>query len=143
MTSSSTTRDVEVGRAALRLWWRLGYEVLWPEHAGSGRAQLSKGLLKEARRLAVRNIEVFADRVGEHAPLVGLEPSAILGFRDEYPKLFRGDMAARSQVLGQWAMTFDEWLFREYTEGRVGTGDFGDGGREIVLHVHCHREGPG
>ena len=136
-------QDVEVGRAALRLWWKLGYEVLWPEHVGSGRAQLSKGLLKEARRLAARNIEVFADWVGEHAPVVGLEPSAILGFRDEYPKLFRGKLAARSQVLGQWAMTFDEWLFREYTEGRVGTADFGDGQREIVLHVHCHEKALG
>ena len=136
-------QDVEVGKAALQLWWKLGYEVLWPEHAGSGRAQLSKGLLREARRLAARNIEVFAGQVGEDAPLVGLEPSAVLGFRDEYPKLFRGNMAARAQVLGQWAMTFDEWLFREYTEGRVGTDDFGEAAREIVLHVHCHEKALG
>ncbi|CAH0999186.1 hypothetical protein LEM8419_00483 [Neolewinella maritima] len=136
-------QDVEVGRAALRLWWKLGYDVHWPEHAGSGRAQLSKGLLKEARRLAARNVEVFADRVGEQAPLVGLEPSAILGFRDEYPKLFRGDLAARAQVLSGHCFTFDEWLFREFTAGRVGPDDFGHVQQEVVLHVHCHEKALG
>ncbi len=136
-------QDVEVGKAALRLWWRLGYDVHWPEHAGSGRAQLSKGLLKEARRLAARNIETFRDRAGEEAPLVGLEPSAILGFRDEYPKLFRGDFQAGAQVLGRYAFTFDEWVFREYTRGNLAPEDFGGAQRELVLHVHCHEKALG
>ena len=136
-------QDVEVGKAALRLWWKLGYAVEWPEHAGSGRAQLSKGLLKEARRLAARNIGTFRDRVGEDAPLVGLEPSAILGFRDEYPKLFRGEFQAGARVLGQYAFTFDEWLFREFTLGRITPEDFGEQPRELVLHVHCHEKALG
>ncbi len=136
-------QDVSVGRAALRLWWKLGYGVEWLQHAGSGRAELSKGLLRRARKQAARNIEVFADRVGEDAPLVGLEPSAILGFRDEYPRLFRGDFRARAQVLAKYAMTFDEWLFAEFTAGRVGTEDFGTKRQEIVLHVHCHERALG
>ena len=136
-------QDVEVGKAALRLWWKLGYTVEWPEHAGSGRAQLSKGLLKEARRLAAKNIEIFRDRVGEEAPLVGLEPSAILGFRDEYPRLFRGKYAAGAQEVANHCYTFDEWLFREFTAGRVGPDDFGEQPRDIVLHVHCHEKALG
>ncbi len=136
-------QDVEVGKAALRLWWKLGYAVEWPEHAGSGRAQLSKGLLREARRLAARNIAAFRDRVGEDVPLVGLEPSAVLGFRDEYPKLFRGDFQARARVLGKYAFTFDEWLFREFTRGHLTSEDFGEARRELVLHVHCHEKALG
>ena len=131
-------QDTAVGKAALRLWWKLGYDVVWPRHAGSGRAQLSKGLLRQARKLAASNVGLFRDRVGEHAPLVGLEPSAILGFRDEYPRLFRGDFRARAQVLGRYAVTFDEWLFAEFTAGRIGPDDFGTAAKEIVLHVHCH-----
>jgi Fe-S oxidoreductase len=136
-------QDVEVGKAALHLCWKLGYTVEWLHHTGSGRAQMSKGLLKEARKLAARNIELFRERVGEEVPLVGLEPSAILGFRDEYPKLFRGEFAAGAQELSKHCYTFDEWLFREFTAGRVGPGDFGDEGREIVLHVHCHEKALG
>lgn len=136
-------QDTAVGTAALRLWWKLGYEVEWLHHAGSGRAQLSKGLLKEARKLAAKNIELFKDRVGEYAPLVGLEPSAILGFRDENPRLLRGDQAEAGRKLGTHAMTFDEWLFAEFTAGRVGPDDFTEEKREIVLHVHCHEKALG
>ena len=136
-------QDVEVGKAALQLWWKLGYTVVWLDHPGSGRAQLSKGLLREARTLAAKNIDLFKDLVGEDTPLVGLEPSAILGFRDEFPKLFRGAYAAGARVLSNHCYTFDEWLFREYTAGRVGAGDFGTAGREIVLHVHCHEKALG
>jgi Fe-S oxidoreductase len=136
-------QDVAVGKAALRLWWKLGYEVDWPDHAGSGRAQLSRGLLKEARRLAARNVLLFGERVGEAAPLVGLEPSAILGFRDEYPKLFRSELQARAQVLGEYAFTFDEWLYREMTLGRITADDFTEERRDIFLHVHCHEKALG
>ncbi|MBB4079424.1 FAD/FMN-containing dehydrogenase/Fe-S oxidoreductase [Lewinella aquimaris] len=136
-------QDVDVGKAALRLWWKLGYRVEWLRHAGSGRAQLSKGLLREARTLAAKNVECFAGRVGEGAPLVGIEPSAILGFRDEYPKLFRGAMQARAQELATYAMTFDEWLFAEYTAGRITPDDFGEEQCDIVLHVHCHEKALG
>jgi FAD/FMN-containing dehydrogenase/Fe-S oxidoreductase len=136
-------QDVEVGKAALRFWWKLGYQVDWPEHAGSGRAQLSKGLLKEARRLAARNLAVLQDRVGEDTPLVGLEPSAILGFRDEYPKLFRGELQTAARVLGEYSFTFDEWLYREMTLGRITADDFTDARRDLLLHVHCHEKALG
>ncbi len=136
-------QDTEVGKAALRLWWRLGYNVLWPGHQGSGRAELSKGLLRQARRRAVNNVQCFRSRVGEEAPLVGLEPSAILGFRDEYPKLLRGELQEAARVLATHTFTFDEWLNREVALGRLGTGDFGDRPYNILLHVHCHEKALG
>ena len=54
----------------------------------TGRAQISKGLLRDARRLAIRNVRLLKDVVNSEAPLVGIEPSAILGFRDEAPIWF-------------------------------------------------------
>ncbi len=136
-------QDVAVGQAALRLWWKLGYDVEWPDHSGSGRAQLSKGLLDEARELASANVATFRDRVGEEAPLVGLEPSAILGFRDEYPKLLRDEAQQAAIVLGTHSFTFDEWLYREVALGRLGADDFGDHRLDLVLHVHCHEKALG
>ncbi|WP_116125231.1 FAD-binding and (Fe-S)-binding domain-containing protein [Lewinella sp. IMCC34183] len=136
-------QDVAVGEAALRLWWKLGYDVEWPEHGSSGRAHLSKGLLNEARAFARQNVAAFRDRVGEEAPLVGLEPSAILGFRDEYPLLLRDEEEEAAVALGTHCFTFDEWLYREHALGRIGAADFGDARRELVVHVHCHEKALG
>ncbi|MGB3800246.1 MAG: FAD-linked oxidase C-terminal domain-containing protein [Lewinella sp.] len=136
-------QDVEVGKAALRLWWKLGYQVHWLRHQSSGRAELSKGLLETARRRANNNVQCFRQRVGEEAPLVGLEPSAILGFRDEYPKLLRGELQEAAHVLATHCFTFDEWLYREVALGRLAAEDFGNEPKEILLHVHCHEKALG
>ncbi|MDX1667030.1 MAG: FAD-linked oxidase C-terminal domain-containing protein, partial [Saprospiraceae bacterium] len=78
--------DVETGIKAIRLLKTLGYEVEVCEHPHSGRAHISKGMLEKARVLAEKNIEIFRDKAGPDSPLVGVEPSAVLGFRDEYPR---------------------------------------------------------
>ncbi|HRD82501.1 MAG TPA: FAD-linked oxidase C-terminal domain-containing protein, partial [Saprospiraceae bacterium] len=79
--------DTHVGIQAVELLTRLGYRVEMPPHPDSGRAHFSKGLLIPARRLACENVRIFRELVGPETPLLGIEPSAILGFRDEYPKL--------------------------------------------------------
>src|ERR1700719_314270 len=79
--------DVEAGIKAVRLLNRLGYEIVIPNHVDSGRAQISTGLLRDAQRLAIRNVELLKNLVTSDTPLIGIEPSAILGFRDEVPDL--------------------------------------------------------
>ena len=79
--------DVEAGIKAVRLLNRLGYEIIIPKHVDSGRAQISKGLLRDAQRLAIRNVELLKDVITDDTPMIGIEPSAILGFRDEVPDL--------------------------------------------------------
>jgi len=76
--------DVPMGIKAVQLLNRLGYEVVIPEHVESGRAHFSKGLVRQAQQLAIRNVELLKDVVTTQTPLIGLEPSCILGFRDEY-----------------------------------------------------------
>jgi len=136
-------QDVAVGQATVRLLEKLGYEVRWPEHAASGRAHLSKGLLEGARSRAAENVDVFSGLVSDVVPLVGIEPSAILGFRDEYPKLLRGEAADRATALAAKTFTLDEFLHRELTAGRLGAENFGDGPADILLHVHCHEKALG
>ncbi len=136
-------QDPHTGVAAVVLLRKLGYQVLWPEHAASGRAHLSKGLLPAARERAVENIKVFSPLVSADHPLVGLEPSAVLSFRDEYPKLLRGAAADQAKSLADHVFTLDEFLFREMEAGRIGPDDFGPAALHIVLHVHCHEKALG
>jgi Fe-S oxidoreductase len=79
--------DTGGGIRAVQLLNRLGYEVVVPKHIGSGRAQFSKGLVRAAQKFALRNAELLKEIVTGNAPLLGIEPSAILRFRDEYPDL--------------------------------------------------------
>ena len=76
--------DVEIGIKAILLLERLGYDVIIPDHEESGRTWLSKGLLRKAKTIANENITLLAPLISEETPLIGLEPSAILSFRDEY-----------------------------------------------------------
>ncbi|MEL7161444.1 MAG: FAD-binding oxidoreductase, partial [Bacteroidota bacterium] len=136
-------QDPHTGVAAVQLLRRLGYHVHWPPHGTSGRAQLSKGLLTAARKRAARNVKLFHPLVTNARPLVGLEPSAILGFRDEYPKLLRGATAKRAHELARHTYTFDEFLHREFLAGRITPEDFGPVRQNLVLHVHCHEKALG
>ena len=74
--------DVEVGKKAILLLETLGYEVRIPSHVESGRTYLSKGLVREAQKIANRNVRLLSKIVSAEHPLIGIEPSAILTFRD-------------------------------------------------------------
>mgnify|MGYP000008795863 CR=1 FL=1 len=132
--------DVEVGIAALRLLARLGYQVEMVEHPESGRAAISKGLLLRARALAEEQVRTFQHRVSEQTPLVGIEPSAILSFRDEYPRLVPPDMRPAAQQLGQHTLLLEEFLFREAQKGNLGPEQFTTEARHVWLHGHCHQK---
>ncbi len=132
--------DVPVGIATVQLLERLGYEVVIPKHVESGRASLSKGLLRRARGFAERNVAALHGVVSEDTPLVGIEPSAILTFRDEYPDLLRGEMQRKARDLGRHCLMLDEFLARELDAGRILASSFRKSGRIVHLHGHCQQK---
>ena len=134
------TLDMPLGMKAVELLEALGYEVVVPRHVDSGRAQLSKGLVREARDLATRNVELLTDIITDDAPLVGIEPSAILGFRDEYPDLVPEPLAAAAKRLASRTFLIDEFLAHEAAGGRITAASFTDQQRRIKLHGHCHQK---
>jgi FAD/FMN-containing dehydrogenase/Fe-S oxidoreductase len=134
------TLDAPIGIKAVELLEALGYEVVIPAHGPSGRAQFSKGLVREARELAARNVEWLSDVVTDDAPLVGIEPSAILGFRDEYPDLVPEPLAAATRRLAARTFLIDEFLAREAAQGRITADRFTARPRTIKLHGHCHQK---
>ncbi|WP_338872887.1 FAD-linked oxidase C-terminal domain-containing protein [Spirosoma sp. SC4-14] len=132
--------DVEVGQKAIQLFEQLGYTVIIPEHGESGRAALSKGMLKYAKKLAERNIHLLKDVVTTETPLVGLEPSAILTFRDEYPDLVDESLMADAKRLAENTLTFEEFIARESDAGRIKPEQFTTEKRLIKLHGHCQQK---
>lgn len=136
----TNTIDVPIGRQAISLLNHLGYRVIVPEHAESGRAHLSKGLVRDAREMARRNVALLASRVTPATPLIGLEPSAILGFRDEYPDLVDPSERAAARTLARSALLFEEFFMREVAAGHISAASFDGTLREIALQGHCHQK---
>ncbi|HEU5079085.1 MAG TPA: FAD-linked oxidase C-terminal domain-containing protein [Opitutaceae bacterium] len=132
--------DAEIGIAGVRLLNRLGYEVIIPHHVESGRAHLSKGLVRAARALAIRNVELLKDIVTRETPLIGIEPSAILGFRDEFPDLVPDKLVDAARALAGNALLFDEFIMREVDAGRITRDAFASKPLNIKLHGHCHQK---
>lgn len=132
--------DTGVGIKAVQLLNRLGYEVVIPAHVDSGRAQLSKGLVRAAQKLAIRNVELLAPIVTADAPLIGLEPSALLGFRDEFPDLVPPALVEAAGRLAKNALLFEEFIAREADRGKIRRESFTTAPRAIKLHGHCHQK---
>lgn len=132
--------DANVGIKTVQLLNRLGYEVIIPRHVDSGRAQISKGLLRDAANLATRNVELLKDVVTSQTPLVGIEPSAILGFRDEVPDLVPERLVEAAKALGANVLLIDEFISREADAGRIRRESFTQQPRQIKLHGHCHQK---
>ncbi|MCF0058292.1 FAD-binding and (Fe-S)-binding domain-containing protein [Dyadobacter sp. CY356] len=132
--------DVEIGIKAIMVLEKLGYEVIIPNHSTSGRPQLSKGLLKDAKKIAEENIRLLKDIISHDTPLIGIEPSAILTFRDEYPDLVREDMVEDAKKLALNALQFDEFVSREIELKHISKDSFSKEKRVIKLHGHCQQK---
>lgn len=133
-------QEAELGRMFANLLLRLGYRIIIPHHLESGRATISKGCLKLAKKIAYDNVAMMSVYVSENRPLVGIEPSTILTFRDEYPDLVPADWRKDAIDLGKNCLLYDEFLKREMDEGNISPDDFKDDEMEIWLHGHCHQK---
>jgi Fe-S oxidoreductase len=135
--------EAHIGITAVKLLDRLGYTVKWVSHAESGRSYLSKGLLDQAKALAEKNVTRFKSIIGPDTPLVGVEPSAILTFRDEYPDLLRGELKAAAQRIASSTFMVEEFLAKELDAGRIDPGLFKKDRKVIKLHGHCQQKALG
>jgi FAD/FMN-containing dehydrogenase/Fe-S oxidoreductase len=101
-----------------------------------GRTFLSVGLVDQARVEAERTLAALAPYLARDVPVIGLEPSCILGFRDEIPAMIKSDSAKRLATL---AVTFEEFLARESAGGRLKL-PLGPMPQRALLHGHCHQK---
>jgi Fe-S oxidoreductase len=136
----SIYNDTSLAMTTVQLLEALGYAVEIAPHGESGRAALSKGLLGRARDCAAHNVSVLHPLISKEHPLVGIEPSALLSFRDEYPSLLRGRLAEKARELSTHALLLDEFIVREHEAGRLPRSVFRETRRTIRLHGHCHQK---
>lgn len=132
-------QDAEVASAAAELLHGLGYR-LKVVYAPSARAYMSKAMLPAARRTALQALQKLEAAAHPELPVVGLEPSAVLGFRDDLQALFKGEDKKRMQALGARSFTLEEFLSAEVDGGRLGPEAFTDAYQEVHLHLHCHQK---
>ncbi|MEL6924451.1 MAG: FAD-binding oxidoreductase, partial [Bacteroidota bacterium] len=132
--------DTPIGSKAIELLTRLGYQVEMIEHEESGRAAMSKGLLDIAQQYARTNVAIFSNYITAETPLIGIEPSAILSFRDEYLRLVDADQLAAAKALSNNVFTIDEFLAAEIKAGRIEATHFTKVAKKIKLHGHCHQK---
>ena len=133
-------QDTTVGIKAILLIERLGYEVIIPEHTESGRAHISKGLLRKAKKIAHHNVDLLSEKVTDATPLIGVEPSAILTFRDEYPDLVDEGRLTAAKHLAKHSFLVDEFLAAEIRKGNISGAQFSDEKKLIKLHGHCQQK---
>jgi Fe-S oxidoreductase len=132
--------DTEIGIKAILLLEKLGYEVIMPEHDESGRTWLSKGLIRDAKKIINKNIATLHPLITEDKPLVGVEPSAILTFRDEYVDLADDDLFEIAKELSKKVFTVEEFIAREIDKGNITAQQFKTEKRSIKLHGHCQQK---
>ncbi|MGJ8746006.1 FAD-binding and (Fe-S)-binding domain-containing protein [Polaribacter sp.] len=130
--------DAEIGQDAVILLEKLGYEVKTVKHDESGRSHISKGFLKEAKAICNNNVAIFKDIITEKTPLVGIEPSAILGFRDEYIRL--ADDKSSAEKIAKNSFTLEEFLAKELEKGNIDTSLFTTSAKTLKIHGHCHQK---
>jgi Fe-S oxidoreductase len=135
--------DAHIGIKAVQLLLALGYDVVIPVHEESGRTWLSKGLVRKAKIIANKNIELLSAVVSDKSPLIGIEPSAILTFRDEYPDLARDENVVAAENLSRNSFYIDEFITKEIAAGNITQEVFTTNAKTIVLHGHCQQKAVG
>jgi len=132
--------DVETGIATVELLERLGYAVEIPVHGESGRTWLSKGFVRKAKEIINENLRLLSDQVSEETPLIGIEPSAILTFRDEALELCEPDTAGIAKRIAPHCLMLEEFIARESAAGRIRSEAFTREARTVHLHGHCFQK---
>ncbi len=132
--------DVGIGKKTIQLLNKLGYQVIIPKHKESGRTFLSKGLVRDAQKLAIENVKILKDIITAEMPLIGIEPSCILSFRDEYLKLMPKELIADAEKLAKNCLLVDEFLAKELDKGNIKKEQFTQAEKKIKLHGHCHQK---
>ncbi|MFG6685895.1 FAD-binding and (Fe-S)-binding domain-containing protein [Mariniflexile sp. HNIBRBA6329] len=130
--------DTPIGMDAIQLLTALNYDVKMVESAESGRAFISKGLLQQAKEVANKNVSIFKNLISNETPLIGIEPSAILTFKDEYLRL--ADDRTSAETIAKNTFLIEEFIQQEIKLGHITSEQFTSEAKTIKFHGHCHQK---
>jgi FAD/FMN-containing dehydrogenase/Fe-S oxidoreductase len=131
--------------AAARVLEATGHQVIAPIGGDGrplccGRTYLTAGMMDHARHEAKRTLAALRPHLEAGTPIVGLEPSCLFTFRDEYAALFPGDPLAAKLASATLA---DDYLAAAIAAGRVAppwAGKPGSDPGSALVHGHCHQK---
>ena len=134
--------DADIGIKTILLLKKLNYNVVIPKHIDSGRTYLSKGLVRKAKKTASKNIDLLNGYISKETPLIGIEPSTILTFRDEYLDFYNEDEEnfKISKNIADNTFMIDEFLANEMKLGNIKEDLFTLEAKNIKLHGHCQQK---
>lgn len=130
--------DAQIAFDTYDLLTALNYKVLFVNHEESGRTFISKGFLEQAKDVATKNVASFKGRISAETPLIGIEPSAILTFRDEYKRLV--DDKETTNEIAKHTYLIEEFLADEIQSGNITSDSFTQDSKSIKIHNHCHQK---
>ena len=120
---------------------QLGYTVIIAPIEESGRTHISKGLVRQATKIATKNVKALHSIINSDTPLIGIEPSCLLTLRDEYLSFNNEDFTEEAKRIAQHSFLFDEWITKTFRENNLNPADyFKDEEKEIIFHAHCHQK---
>jgi len=102
-----------------------------------GRTFLSVGRVDKAKVELKRLLAAVKPFIERNIPIVGLEPSCLLSFRDELPGLLPGK---NSDVLAATSLMFEEFIVGEIDAGRFKLKFKKASVSKALLHGHCHQK---
>jgi len=130
--------EPENARAARAVLEAAGYNVI--EDASSrplccGRTFLSAGLIGPAREELSRTVAALGPYAAKDVPIIGIEPSCLLTFRDELKAMLKGDLI---DAMASQSFLFEEFLTQ--AKGKLTLSLKDSGPRDAFLHGHCHQK---
>ena len=125
--------EPEIAISAVRVLEKMGFQVLLANNMESGRPQLSKGFLGDAKKIAEKVIGELSEYSEKGISIVGLEPSEILTLRDEFLDLCEDALLEKAKVLASHSFTFEEFILR-HSDKLPSV----ESNKNVVLHGHCH-----
>ncbi|MBI5961467.1 MAG: oxidoreductase, partial [Chloroflexi bacterium] len=131
-----------LGQAVVKLAEAAGFEIeVWGPRQRDccGRPLISKGLLDDARWLAVRNVKRMAPLVARGERFMLIEPSCAAAFRDEYPDLVPDDLRDDARRVAGAVITVEEWLAEVASAGLLNMLEFDPAPCDLLLHGHCYQ----
>ncbi|MGA2261089.1 MAG: FAD-linked oxidase C-terminal domain-containing protein [Acidobacteriota bacterium] len=131
--------EPDMGQATVRVLEAAGFEVrLIAKRKCCGRPMISKGLLTEARRNAAHNVALLAPFAAQGISIVGIEPSCIATFRDEYPDLLR---SREARLVAEHSFFIEEFLADLAARDELDLAFATPGElRHILVHGHCYQK---
>jgi Fe-S oxidoreductase len=126
--------EPEIAKAALRFLEASGFKVIVPDFHEVGRPQISKGMLKHAKKILDTNLPMLSAFADQEIPIIGLEPSEILTLRDEYLDLCDDHQLVAAQKVADISFTFEEFVTKILEKTKLTETPK----KEVFVHGHCH-----